>query len=371
MIIAYELYRLTVPLGRMIGDNSCSYDELDVLAIGLKTQDGLIGWGYSESMSKGTFRKPAWWIRPLPNEQELRMIFEADWLPFLKNKYPFELRNTRLYKVTDHKYIDAAVRLALWDLMAQEAKLPLYRFLGGSQENNKARAYGSILDFPLTDDETVALTKKFLNKGFDIIKMKLGNDCKEDDLKRLQLVQQTIGRDKTITADVNQCWDWQTTLSRLEYFDKNGVQLEYLEDPLPKDDIEGLRELTKRSPIPIIGHDYTSNIPELRRMIDVGGLNGLRSGKDMDFLIACSQLALEFDIPVYLVNSLFEVNVHAAVALPAVKRMEFADLGWNDLMKNPIQFENGYAIAPDTHGHGLAPDSEKINLYRNCNGVST
>lgn len=367
MITSYELHRLTVPLGRMIGDNSCSYNELDILAIGIHTKDGLTGWGYSESMSKGNFRKPAWWIRPLPKINRLIELFDLVWMPFLKNKEPFELRNIRLYHTTDYKYFDSAVRLALWDLMAQQAHLPLYRFLGGTAGRNKARAYGSILDFPLDDAAAVALTKRFMQQGFDIMKVKLGDESAERDLNRLLLIRDVFGKEKTLTGDANQAWDWQTTLSRMEYFEKNGIYLEYIEDPLPKEDIEGLAQLTRRCPVPVIGHDYSNNIPELRKMIEVGGLKGLRSGKDIDYLIGCSELAMEYNVPVYLVNSLFEVNVHAAVSLPAVQRMEFADLGWNELMVAPIRFENGYAIAPETPGHGLVPDMNKINYYSTAN----
>lgn len=360
MITDFEIYRIRTPLGRVVGDNSCSYDELDVLAIALYTSEGLVGWGYSESMSKGNFRKPAWWIRPLPPLAKLKELFKVEWVPVLVNKDPFELRNERLYHTTSYPYFDGAVRLALWDLMAQKARLPLYRLLGGKPEHNKARAYASILDFPLSNEEAYSLTRMFAEKGFDIIKVKIGGDDPCRDLDRLRLVQEAFGKGKTMNADANQAWDWQTTLSRLDFFSKHGVHLEYIEDPLPKNDIDGLVQLTRRCPIPVVGHDYSNNIPELRKMLEVGGLQGLRSGKDIDFLIGCSELALEYQVPLYLVNSLFEVNVHAAASLPGVARMEFAHLGWNDLMMTPIKIEEGYATAPDCYGHGLIPDLEKV-----------
>jgi hypothetical protein len=47
----------------MIGDNNCHYDEIEVLCINLKTNHGHMGWGYAESVWKGTFTRGAWYIK--------------------------------------------------------------------------------------------------------------------------------------------------------------------------------------------------------------------------------------------------------------------------------------------------------------------
>ena len=48
----YEIHRLTVPLGRVIGDNNCNYNVINVLAIALKTNQGHVGWGYGEAAGR-------------------------------------------------------------------------------------------------------------------------------------------------------------------------------------------------------------------------------------------------------------------------------------------------------------------------------
>jgi len=49
---------MRVAAGRVIGDCSCHYETLDVFALALKTNQGLIGWGFGETVSK-VFSQPA------------------------------------------------------------------------------------------------------------------------------------------------------------------------------------------------------------------------------------------------------------------------------------------------------------------------
>jgi len=351
----FEIHRLTVPLGRVIGDNNCNYDVINVLAIALKTNQGQIGWGYGEAVWQGTFKNKAWYIRELQNKIHLEEAFKNNWWLKLKGKNSFELQDLRTSHVTGFPEIDAAVRLALWDLMSQEQSVPLYKLLNPNAQKNEALAYGSILDFPSQDQEALDLTKKFIDEGFKIIKVKIGADDVNTDIKRLKLIQSFVGSEVQITADANEAWDWQTALDRIEAYEKNGINLHYLEDPLNNTDLKGLKELTQRSPIPIIGHDYINNYDDLRKMVDMGGLNGIRTGKDIDYALKCIKLADEYNIQVYLGNSMFEVNAHLALAFNQVNRMEFSYLQTNDMIEQPIQFCNGFAQAPQQYGHGLYP----------------
>lgn len=351
----YQIHKLTLPLERMIGDNNCSYNEFNVLAIALKTNEGHTGWGYAEAIWKGTFKNKAWYIRDLANVNQLEIDFVNHWWYKLKDRNPFDLEVERKTFDSGINEIDAAVRLAIWDLMAQEKNVPLFKLLNPSSSKKEALAYGSILDFPLSDKETLDLTKIFVDMGFKTIKVKIGADNVEKDIKRLKLIKSFVGKDIKLTADGNEAWDWQTALRRIEEYQKNDIHLEYIEDPLNNKDITGFKELTMRSPIPIIGHDYINKFENLRQLVDEGGLNGIRTGKDIDYSIKCIELAKEYNLPVYLGNSLFEVNAHLAMAFEQVDRTEYSHLNTNDIITSPIQFTNGFIQKPTSSGHCLYP----------------
>jgi len=279
------VYKLTLPLGRTIGDNNCSYEVINVLAVSLHSSAGHIAWGYSESVWQGKFKHDAWYVRPLPDVEDIKVAFEATWWERLQGRDVFDTEADRRSYSSGYPYLDAAVRLALWDLMAQAQGLPLYRLLNPSTTRTEALAYGSVLDFPLSDAEVLDLTEQFILNGFQIIKVKIGAEDVERDLRRLRLIRSYVGDGVRITADANEAWDWQTALENIEYYMSNGIALEYVEDPLRRDDVEGFAELTKRSPIPIIGHDYINHIDDLRRLVEYGGLQGIRTGKDIDHAI--------------------------------------------------------------------------------------
>lgn len=360
LIDGFDIYKLPSPLGRTIGDNSCSYNEMVILAICLKTNEGHQGWGYSEVMTTGNFVRKAWWVRQLPDVEQLKVTFKQSWWPQLYKQDTLQLGDVRRYVHSEEKGIDKATRLALWDLIGLTKNVPLYKELGGEHATDRKKAYGSPLDFHLSDKDTETLVRRFVKRGFTTIKAKVGAPDPHRDIDRLLLIQKVAGKEVELTVDANEAWDWQTSLKRLEQFERAGVRLAYLEDPIYRTDIAGIKELTSRSPIPIIGNDYLDKIEDVEALIEKGGVHGVRTFKDFDFMQDCIGLARMHNIPVYIGNSQFEVSVHAAAAYPEVQMIEFADLGWNELVRHPVQFENGFAIAPDRPGHGLHPKPELL-----------
>ncbi len=71
----YEIWRLELPAGRVIGDSNCRYEWFDGVALCLKTNQGYAGWGYGITCSKGVFTRPAFYIEPIVPLVELRREF--------------------------------------------------------------------------------------------------------------------------------------------------------------------------------------------------------------------------------------------------------------------------------------------------------
>ncbi len=82
-IESFEIHKLTLPLGRTVGDNNCSYHVINVVAIALRTNQGNQGWGYSESAWQGRFKHDAWYVRPLPDVDQLESLI----VPFKRELY--------------------------------------------------------------------------------------------------------------------------------------------------------------------------------------------------------------------------------------------------------------------------------------------
>ena len=131
-ITEFELWKLELPAGRVIGDCSCYFDTLDVLAVCLRTNKGLCGWGFAQTVSAGVFNKPAPWITPMPSLADFQREFERDFWPSIEGRSPFELKMQRPRLFPGYSFLPLALRIVLWDLMGKAVEMPLYQFLGAS-----------------------------------------------------------------------------------------------------------------------------------------------------------------------------------------------------------------------------------------------
>lgn len=134
----------------------------------------------------------------------------------------------------------AGIDLALWDLCARRAGLPLWRFLGGESGRIGVYASGLNPDRP----EALALAKR--DEGYTAFKLKVGFGA-ERDIANLQAMRDALGPEAALMVDANQGWSLEQAIdmsARLERF-----ELGWLEEPLRADrpwhEWQALRERTR------------------------------------------------------------------------------------------------------------------------------
>jgi len=360
-IVGFEIWRCELPTGRVIGDCTCHYDTEDVFILALNTDQGLVGWGFGETVSKGVFTKPAPWLAPMPPAGELRQNFAQHIWPLMQQFELSPLWERREQLFPGFSYQSVAVRTALWDLMAKSQNQPLHKLLGST--NDRVRAYGSGLDFPLTDMQAGEVFRRFAERNFFAVKVKVGDPIPERDLHRIRLAREWVGENVEIAIDANEAWTCDQAIERITFFTREGARLSYVEDALSRDDLDGFARLNASVDVDIIGHDYILDHRELRRFAEHGAFSRLRVSADIDHALACAQIAREFGLPLIFGNSIFEFSVHAAAAIAETDRIEFSDLDWNRLPAHPVEFVNGYAIAPSRPGHGLEPSMDALEAF--------
>jgi len=131
----------------------------------------------------------------------------------------------------------AGVELALLDAGARHAGTPLATWLGAELRSVRVNAL-------LTDDETDALASEArarTHDGFETLKIKVGAQPAEQDAARLAAVRAAVGPNVQIRVDGNGAWTEDEARDRLQAFAP--TRLEYVEQPLPAADHEGLRRL--------------------------------------------------------------------------------------------------------------------------------
>ncbi len=164
---------------------------------------------------------------------------EAEQLDWLLGREPVELNTlcrTLAMKMPDTPAARAAVDMALHDLLAQVLGVPLVDLLGRAHHSLPT----SITIGIKSVEETLDEAREYLQRGFKILKVKLGNSLDED-LERLSRLREVLGAQITIRVDPNQGYNadqLQTFISRSRH-----LGVEFLEQPMAANAIDAMRTL--------------------------------------------------------------------------------------------------------------------------------
>ena len=120
----------------------------------------------------------------------------------------------------------AGIDIALWDLVSRRANMPLWRFLGGTQERIGIYASGLNPDAP----ERLAAEKR--DEGYGAFKLKVGFGM-DRDTANLRAMRRVLGDQAIIMVDANQAWDFETAVESARWLEP--FHPAWLEEPFPAD----------------------------------------------------------------------------------------------------------------------------------------
>ena len=341
----YHLTRFQFARDRTIGDSQVRIDEVNVAALELVDDQGNVGLGFAQGL-----------IVPLPEQREIERVFESEVWPDLKGKLPIGLvhqvnrprgGNQRALSLP----FEEAVQVALWDLAAKRSGLPLHHMLGSRRD--RVRAYASGLDYHLSDAEFATFFGHADSIGYSAFKIKVGHPDFERDLHRLNLLKKVVRPGALVMIDANEAWGAKEALVKLTKIRDLGFQLLWAEDPILRNDFEGLRMLRQAAPWTMINSGEYLNAAGKRQLMLAGGTDILNVHGQVTDVMRIGWLAAELGIPVSLGNTFLELGVHMACALPEVEWLEYSFQNFDHLVDQPVVIRDGWAYAPDRPGHGL------------------
>ena len=284
----------------------------------------------------------------------------------------------------------SGIDIALWDILAKKAKLPLYQLLGG-KTNNKIPVYGyGMMLQKKSVEELCELFKKEANqikeKNFKAMKMKVGLGPKED-LKLVSAVREAIGDDFKLMVDANHAYNKNDALYVGRGLDE--MEIYWFEEPVAPEDYDGYKELKEKLKTNIAGGEaeftkYGWNQLIKKNCIDIAqpevcGLGGITE------YLKVSALAQSNFIPI--VNHVWgsalsvAVNLHLLTSLPdmpgglfpAKSMLEFDTTEKNifitDLAEekfsilDQVKDKDGFATPLENIGIGINPKKEFIKEY--------
>jgi len=262
----------------------------------------------------------------------------------------------------------SAIDIALWDLKGKAFGVPLYKIFGAYQDSVPCYGSGGWTNFSI--EELVEEQVSYVEQGFPRIKMKVGKDfgaSEEEDLKRLEAVRNAVGKNTTIFVDANNGYYAKQAIKMSKFFEKYDVS--WFEEPVLADDIEGLKEVSKATIIPVATgeHEYTKY--GFKDLITRGGADIVqpdigRVGGVTEWM-KVAHIAHSFNLPV-APHAYSLLHLHCCMATPNLKVVEIlgAEMdSWPFLFKDVPEVIKGQWKPFDKPGIGLEPNPDAIKNH--------
>lgn len=262
------------------------------------------------------------------------------------------------------------IDLALHDLNARAAGVPVYHLLGGKLRDKMRVCYPifrmrSIEEVP----GNLERVEEKLADGFDLIRVYVGANREADEAFLSQFTDRFGGRVEIKSLDFSNLLDWRRSIIALERYQE---LCEYMlvESPAPRMDIEGLAQLRRRSKRPVSEH--VLNIHHGWQLLEAGAvdilnvspylLGGLRASLRLVALAEAARASV-------LIGTTQELSLGTAAVAHLAAASRILDypgdntgpqLYTDDVVKAPVQYVNSHLMVPDGPGLGVEVNEAKL-----------
>lgn len=285
----------------------------------------------------------------------------------------------------------SGIDIALWDLFGKMYNAPICSLLGKHSQAVPTYASGGFYAPGKDLDGLKKELEGYVNKGYPALKIKIGRNPSmpgnalqymenqdfgvsyDDDIKRLETARSILGSG-ILAADINAAWTPSQVLSAKNDFLR--VHLNWLEEPIPFEDISGCQMLAKEMPqISLVGFETEQGLANFQHLVqnqmvdivqpDIGWGGGISE------LVKIGAMALANHKPVSL-HSFgsavhFAASLHVAASLPNTERMESEEnknVLKSSILKQPFEADNDMNFfVPEKPGLGIELDWNVLERY--------
>lgn len=331
-----------------------SFLKQETIFVEIKTDDGLTGLGYSYTIGTGGLAVLSMLREHLvPRLEGMDAAnVEQIWMDLFAST-----RATTTGAITSLAL--AAVDTALWDLKSKRANAPLWQVAGGYRQDVPLYdTEGGWLH--LTTEELVSSAKASQAAGWPGMKVKIGKPHVSEDVERLRAVREAVGPRMDIMVDANQSMTGPESIRRARALEP--LDIFWLEEPMPADDVSGHVRLAQATSIPVAVGESMYSVAQFREYLQRGAAGVIqvdvaRVGGITPWL-KVAHLAESFNVAV-CPHFLMELHVSLLAAIPNGRYVEHIPQ-LRAITRSEMTIVDGHALAPSTPGLGIDWDMDAI-----------
>ena len=266
----------------------------------------------------------------------------------------------------------SGIDIALWDVLAKKANLPLTYLLGAQRDSIR----GYFNSGYYTQDHREFLVESIrgsIERGCDAIKIKIGRHGFTDDVWRIETARDLIGPSGTLMVDANSCLSLHEVRRLDDCMMETGCR--WIEEPVPLQNLDTLSSLRRSIRTPIAGYELEMTLAGHTALIRAGAVDVVQpdtiwSGGITECIriaAVCASANLEF-IPHNFAGTVsLAANAHVAAAAPTGGWLEVDSninpFLWDMDTNRHWTFDGKHIEIPDVPGIGVEPDLEFIKEY--------
>lgn len=326
-------------------------------------------------------------IAPLPEHsgQSLNMALNA--LPVLARELPgrevsaiLRFLETQSEEEQLPSSLICGLETALLDAVGQARDLRVADLLTDEQAPAKNSSPGALrAHIPVnavisgpTTGAAVASARAAIQAGFSCLKLKLAGTSQAM-LERVAAVRAAIGPEPRLRLDANESWNFEQARALLAQYAV--YDIEYIEQPLPARDLDGMARLRHETPIPLAADEALSGLESARRILNTRSADVLILKPQLaGGLRACHQIIHEASKQqvVCVITSTLETGIgiaaalHLAASAPEITLpcgLATLALLEDDLLREELPIQQGHLELPRNPGLGVHPDRDALERF--------
>ena len=360
LIKRVDAFGVRLPLIKPLLMSGIEIRHSDNLLIRIESDSGLVGWGEA----------PAAPSHGGATLQDMVGIFNSEIAPYLLRKHALDLSGitSALFRIAKKgKSAIGAVDVALYDLAGQHLGVPTHMLIGGMRRESVAPLWLIGTQSIKSDIEEAKIR---YDQGYRFFKIKLGVKSLQEDIESTLALRSALGGEVRLCGDANTGY---TCKQAIDYSEAVApADFEFLEQPLAKDDLDGLRQLIKLNIVQVgLDESITSSQDILKyaaekisgvslKTLKLGGISGV---------IAAGNICESLNLQINLSGKIAETGIASAALLQLSAVLNNVNWGVSpshlylaeDVVKTPPTPKNGVYTISKSPGLGIEVDELAVN----------